>query len=117
MLDRLGQPALLSEREPPVDVGVGVIGRDLQGALIVADGVGQLPLLAEGATQVVVGDRRVRVDSEGMSPKGLRVMPDMDLVPGENSQPEEDAGGKPGRQEGSPSPPGEQAGTGQYRPS
>src|SRR6266705_1704868 len=128
MLDRLGQPALLSEHEPPVGVGggvvrldaqgllvmlsclgqlpllgegptpvgvgVGVTGRDLQGALIVVDGVGQLalvgvgivrlnveglpvvldrfswlPLLSESLAEVILGNRRVRVDSEGMSPK------------------------------------------------
>src|SRR5439155_514948 len=125
--------ALLSEHEPPVGVGVGVIGRDLQGALIVVDGVGQLPLLSESATQVVVGvgivrldvdglpvvldrfswlallsesvaevilgNRRVRVDSEGMSPKGLRVMPDLDLVPGESSQADGDKDNEPDQKE------------------
>src|SRR2546428_565980 len=117
MFDRLGQPALLSDREPRGGVGVGAMRRDLPGGPLRLDSVGQLAMFAEGVSEVVVGDRRVRGGSEGMSPKGLRVMPDMDLVPGENSQPEEDAGGKPGRQERSPSPPGEQAGTGQYRPS
>src|SRR5438132_1460914 len=98
MLDRLGQPALLSEREPPVGVGVGVIGRDLQGALIVVDGVSQLALLGESAAEVILGYRRVGVDSEGMSPKGLRVMPDVDLVPGESSQADGDKDDEPDQQ-------------------
>src|SRR5436189_6325509 len=52
-----------------------------------------------------------------MGPKFLRVVPDLDLVPRENSQREEDAGGKPGEQEGLSSPIGEQAGASQDRPS
>src|SRR3989454_12468865 len=70
-----------------------------------------LALISAHITQIVLGDRRFRVRRKGMGPELLRVTPDLDLVPGENSEPEEDAGGKSGEQEGSPSPMGKHAGT------
>ena len=117
VLARLGQPALPGERIAPVVERFGEIRSDLEGPLVVRDRVGQLALLSEDHAPVVVGDRRLWVNGQRLGPKSLRVTPDLDLVPGENSQPDENAGGKPGRQERSPSPPGEQAGTGKYRPS
>src|SRR5439155_1661123 len=93
------------------------IRSDPDGPLVVRDRAGQLALLSEDHAPVVVGDRRLWVNGQRLGPKSLRVTPDLDLVPGENSQPDENAGGKPGRQERSPSPPGEQAGTRQYRQS
>ena len=84
---------------------------DVQGLAVVFDRLCQLALISAHTTQIVLRDRRFRVRCKGMGPELLRVMPDLDLVPGENSEPEEDAGGKSGEQEGSPSPMEEHAGT------
>src|SRR2546429_9990647 len=89
---------------------------DVQGLAVVFDRLCQLALISAHITQIVLGDRRFRVRRKGMGPELLRVVPDVDLVPGEDSQAKEDAGDKSGTEERSPSPPREQAGTGQERP-
>src|SRR5947209_11960442 len=89
MLDRLGQPALQSEGQAPVVVGVGVVRVDLQGPLEAVHSFGSLALVGQYTTEAVLSDGRVGVDGEGMSPERLGVAPDLDLFPGEHRQSEE----------------------------
>ena len=90
VLDRLGQPALLSERSAPVVVGRGIVRSDLQGLPVMLARLGQPALPSERSAPVVVSYWRLGIDGEGMGPERLRVMPDLDLVPVENSQPHDD---------------------------
>ena len=90
VFDRLGRLALLSERDAQVVVGLGVFRPDLQGSLVMFDRLGPLLLISAHKTQIVLGDRRLGVYGKDMGPKSLRVVPDLDLVPGENAQPDDD---------------------------
>src|SRR2546425_6164229 len=89
---------------------------DVQGLAVVFDRLCQFALISAHITQIVLGARRFRVRRKGMGPELLRVTPDLDMVPGENSEPEEDTGGRSGEQEGWPSPMGKHAATDYDRP-
>src|SRR5438128_2256456 len=93
MFDRLGELALANERIGPVDVGVSEVGPDLQGLPVVVARLSRLALLSEQNTDVVLGEIRFGVPRKNTGPKFLRVVPDLDLVPGENSQPDDDTYG------------------------
>src|SRR5438876_128460 len=115
VLDRPGQLALLSERVAQVVVDAVVVRPDLQGALVMFDRLGQLASLSERNTHVVLSERRLGVRRKGMGPELLRVMPDLGLVPGENSQAYEDADGRAGNDETPGAPPRELRGAHQDR--
>src|SRR5436309_3279688 len=115
MLDRLGQLALLSEGDAPVAVGVGRVRLDVQGVLVMLDRLGRLASLSERNTHVVLSERRLGVRRKGIGPELLRVMPDLGLVPGENSQAYEDADGRAGDDETPGAPPRELRGAHQDR--
>jgi len=85
VLDRLGEVALLSERQAPVGVSGGLVRLDVQGLAVVLDRLGEVALLSERQALQLKPDRRARVYRKGIGPKHLRVMPDVDLVPGENA--------------------------------
>src|SRR5438445_733787 len=85
VFDRLLEVALPSERHAPVVVSVGLVRLDVQGLAVVLDCLGQLGLLSERNAEVGVSVGRARVYRKGIGPKHLRVMPDVDLVPGENA--------------------------------
>src|SRR3989454_1282622 len=89
VFDRLGRLALLSEHDAQVVVGLGGFRLDLQGSLVMFDRFGRLLLISAHTTQIVLGDRRLGVYGKDMGPKSLRVVPDLDLVPGENAQPDD----------------------------
>src|SRR5947209_12535965 len=87
---------------------------------------GQLALTTEFTAEVVLSAGGVGVNGNGMGPQPLRVMPDLDLVPGEDSQRDNDPRGNTGkpprrrcpcRRARGAAPAGQQAGTGQDRPS
>src|SRR5438552_6253622 len=99
MFDRLGQLALLSERHAPVVVGAGVVGLDAQGLLEMFDRLGQLAPMNQLASEVVLSDYRVVASRKGMGPEPLRVMPDLGLAPGEDSQRDDDTCGNAGERE------------------
>src|SRR3989442_4859803 len=97
-----------------------------QGSLVMFDRFGRLLLISAHTTQIVLGDRRLGVYGKDMGPKSLRVVPDLDLVPGENAQPDDDTEGNAGKQPRCRRPclrpprastAGQQAGVGQDRPS
>src|SRR5438093_4477552 len=81
------------------------------------DRLGPLLLISAHNTQIVLGDRRLGVYGKDMGPKSLRVVPDLDLVPGENAQPDDDTDGTAGNEETLGAPAREQASAGQERPS
>src|SRR5439155_172007 len=116
VLARLDQLTLLSERQAPVGVGVGVVRLDPQGCLEVLDRLSQLALPSERQAQAVLTDGGSGINGSGMAPKFLRVVPDLSLVPGENSQAHKETDGTAGNEETRSVPAGEQAGTGQDRP-
>src|SRR5205809_53021 len=93
MLDRLGRPALLWERQAPVVVGEGKVGLGAQRLLEMLDRLGRPALTIEQLSEVAVSDGRVGVEREGVGPEPPRVVPDLDLVPGEDSQRDDDARG------------------------
>src|SRR2546422_840410 len=117
VFDRLGQLALPGERNAYVEVGVSIVRLDAQGHLIMLDRLHQLALPNERQAQAELTGRGHGINGNGVAPKSLRVVPDADLVPGESSQAKEEKKGKPTNPEKTPSPRGEQAGTGQERPS
>src|SRR5438128_11763035 len=65
MVDRLGELALLSERDAQVVVGAGVFRPDLQGALVMFDRLGRLAPLSERDGQVVADVGVCRPDLQG----------------------------------------------------
>src|SRR5437016_5877328 len=85
VLDRLRRVALVSERQTPVGVGKDIVRLELQGPAVVLDCLGKLGPLSERNAEVGVSVGRARVYRKGIGPKRLRVMPDLDLVPGENA--------------------------------
>src|SRR5207253_2674683 len=85
VLDRLREVALLSERQAPVGLGTEIARLELQGPAVVLDCLGKLGALSERNAEVRVSVGRARVYRKGIGPKHLRVMPDVDLVPGENA--------------------------------
>src|SRR6266704_2777761 len=93
VLLRFGQLALLSERVAQVVVGVGIIRLEAQGLPEVLARLGRLALISAHNTQTVLGDRRLGIHGKDMGPKSPRVMRDLDLVPSENSQPEDETYG------------------------
>src|SRR2546426_11660780 len=117
LLDRLRELALPRERITPGVVGVNIVRLEAQGRLVVLDRLRELALPREREAQAKLTDGGSGIDGNGMAPKFFRVVPDADLVPGERSQAEEENNSEPGDQERSPAPSGEQAGTGQDRPS
>src|SRR5207249_3176144 len=90
MVDRLGRPALTFERHAPVVVGEGKVGLGAQRLLEMVDRLGRPALTIEQLSEVAVSDGRVGVDREGVGPEPPRVVPDLDLVPGEDSQRDDD---------------------------
>src|SRR5207245_4305412 len=98
VVDRLGQLTLLSERSAPVVVGVGVVRPAAHGLPVVFYRLERLALIGERIAHAELSDGGFGVDGKGMRPELLRVLPDLDLVPGEGSQPEDDTGGKSGKQ-------------------
>src|SRR2546422_225351 len=86
VLDRLGWLALLEERGAPVVVGEGIVGLGAQRLLEMVDRLGRPALTIEQLSEVAVSDGRVGVDREGVGPEPPRVVPDLDLVPGERSE-------------------------------
>src|SRR5207247_9073662 len=74
--------------------------------------LGRLALSDERTAQIAVSDGRFGDDGKGVGPKFLGVMPDVDLVPGENSQAHEDTDGRAAKEEARGVPTREQAGTG-----
>src|SRR5439155_220549 len=97
MLGRLGQLALLGERQAPVGVGLGEVGLDAQGLLEVLDRLGRPALTIEHVSEVVVSEGRVGFNRKRMGPQPLLVMPDLDLVPSEDSQRDDDPRGNAGK--------------------
>src|SRR2546427_368333 len=117
LFDGLGQLPLPGQRNTYVGAGVNMVRRDLEGLLVVLDRLHQLALPNERQAQAELTGRGHGINGNGVAPKSLRVVPDADLVPGESSQAKEEKNGEPTNQERSPSPRGEQDGTGQERPS
>src|SRR3989442_1422291 len=97
MVDRLGRPALTFERHAPVVVGEGIVGLGAQRLLEMVDRLGRPALTIEQLSEVAVSDGRVGVDREGVGPEPPRVVPDLDLVPGEDSQRDDDTRGHAGK--------------------
>src|SRR5438128_2092954 len=97
VLGRLGELALLSERQAQVGVGFGVVGLGAQRLLEMVDRLGRPALTIEQLSEVAVSDGRVGVDREGVGPEPPRVVPDLDLVPGEDSQRDDDTRGHAGK--------------------
>src|SRR3989442_3746947 len=89
VLGRLGELALLSERQAQVGVGFGEVGLDAN--------LGWPALTIEQLSEVAVSDGRVGVDRNGVGPYPPRVVPDVDLVPGEYSQRDDDTRGHAGK--------------------
>ena len=89
------------------------------------DRLGQPALTIEQLSEVGVSDGRVGVDRKGVGPQPPRVVPDLDLVPGEDSQRDDDTRGNAGnpprrrcpRRARGEAPAGQQAGADQDRPS
>src|SRR5947199_1703913 len=125
MVDRLGRPALSFERHAPVVVSEGIVGLGAQRVLEKVDRLGQPALTIEQLSEVGVSDGRVGVDRKGVGPQPPRVVPDLDLVPGEDSQRDDDTRGNAGnpprrrcpRRARGEAPAGRQAGADQDRPS
>src|SRR5438093_1494264 len=125
VLDRLGWLTLLEERGAPVAAGEGIVGLDAQRVLEMVDRLGQPALTIEQLSEVGVSDGRVGVDRKGVGPQPPRVVPDLDLVPGEDSQRDDDTRGNAGnpprrrcpRRARGEAPAGRQAGADQDRPS
>src|SRR3989475_1300973 len=90
VFDRLGQPALLGKHSTYVVVGVSIVRVEAQGRLVMLHRLSQLALLSEHQAPAVLTDGGSGINRNGMAPEFLRVVPDVDLVPGEDSQPDDD---------------------------
>src|SRR5881296_3047118 len=64
VLGRLGELALLSERQAQVGVGFGEVGLDAKSLLEVLDRLGWLTLLEERGAPVAVGEGKVGIEAQ-----------------------------------------------------
>lgn len=85
MFDRPGVIPLTIERLTPVVMRESILRPDAHGSLKMFDRLDQPALTIELNPQVVLRDDSVGFHGKDMGPQPLRVMPDVDLVPGEDS--------------------------------
>src|SRR5439155_15269250 len=117
LIARLSQLALLGKQRTSVVVALSIVRVETKRRLVMRHRLSQLALLSGPPAPAVLTARGSGVNRNGMAPEFLRVVPDVDLVPGERCQAEEEKKSEPGRQEREPSRNGKQGGTGQERPS
>jgi hypothetical protein len=85
----LVRASLLSAHRAHVEMAWTISRPDSHQLLEVRAGFGQLPAILEYLAEVLMGPARERGD-RGMGPQRLRVMPHLDLLPGERGEGEHD---------------------------
>src|SRR6266481_3155331 len=91
MFDCPGVISLTIERLAPVVMREGIVRADAHGSLKMFDRLAKPALTIELDSQVVLRDDSVGFHGQDMGPQPLRVMPDLDLVPREDSPRADDA--------------------------